>query len=269
MHEMLLFSLNLVDSNTMKHLFRKVAVAQRFSESEFAVLMDELIEVRRALQSNEDCDPLKIRPSLCALFLYGRSTPKATQEVDHFVQSIEKQEFTAPWSDEIMTLSTGVFGDMQIGRIGELLQRISDQKSLTTASSSAELISSLHDVGLTALYDNKVDELNIDFSVQILPFDLEVLDPRIVRIRPQKANEMHRHAHETVFIFLEGEGKVIVDQFENAVKPGDFAFIPRWCNHQSVNTGDSDLVFLAVADFGLTGKSFVGNYLKTARLKAQ
>jgi mannose-6-phosphate isomerase-like protein (cupin superfamily) len=114
-----------------------------------------------------------------------------------------------------------------------------------------------------------VDELNIDFAVQILPFPMEVLDPRIVRVKPGKANEMHRHAHETVFIFLEGNGKVIVDQFVNAVAPGDFALIPRWCNHQSVNTGDSDLVFLAVADFGLTGKSFVGNYLKTARLKAQ
>jgi len=111
--------------------------------------------------------------------------------------------------------------------------------------------------------------LNIDFNVQVLPFPLEVLDPRIVRVAPGKANEMHRHAHETVFIFLEGEGKVIVDQFENPVKPGDFAFIPRWCNHQSVNTGNTELVFLAVADFGLTGKSFVGNYLKTARLKAK
>jgi quercetin dioxygenase-like cupin family protein len=122
---------------------------------------------------------------------------------------------------------------------------------------------------LSGLYENKVDELYIDFRVLFLPFPLEVIDPRIVRIAPGKANELNRHAHETVFIFLEGEGKVHVDQFENAVKPGDFAFIPRWCNHQSVNTGNSDLVFLAMADFGLTGKSFVGNYLKTARLKAQ
>jgi mannose-6-phosphate isomerase-like protein (cupin superfamily) len=80
---------------------------------------------------------------------------------------------------------------------------------------------------------------------------------------------MHKHAHETVFIFLKGQGKVLVDNFENQVAAGDFAFIPRWCNHQSINTGNEDLVFLAVADFGLTGKSFVGNYLKTARLKAQ
>jgi oxalate decarboxylase/phosphoglucose isomerase-like protein (cupin superfamily) len=53
------------------------------------------------------------------------------------------------------------------------------------------------------------------------------------------------------------------------VVPGDFVFIPRWCLHQSVNESESEMVFLAVADFGLTGKSFTGNYLKTARLKSE
>ena len=60
----------------------------------------------------------------------------------------------------------------------------------------------------------------------------------------------------------------IVDDFENDVKIGDFALIPRWCNHQTVNNSNEELVFLAVADFGLTGKSFVGNYMKTARMKS-
>jgi quercetin dioxygenase-like cupin family protein len=168
-----------------------------------------------------------------------------------------------------MKLSDNLFADLQMGRVGSILDKINEQKSLTAVSSANELVSSLHDSRLSGLYENKVDELNIDFTVQILPFPLEVLDPRIVRIAPGKANELHRHAHETVFIFLEGQGKVVVDQFENTVEPGDFAFIPRWCNHQSVNTGSSELVFLAMADFGLTGKSFVGNYLKTARMKAQ
>jgi gentisate 1,2-dioxygenase len=128
-------------------------------------------------------------------------------------------------------------------------------------------LSGLQDPNLRGLYNNKVDALNIDFAVSILPFDLEVLDPRIVTVQPGKANEMHKHAHETVFIFMKGRGKVVVDGYENEVGPGDFALIPRWCNHQSLNTGDEELVFLAVADFGLTGKSFVGNYMKTARLK--
>lgn len=252
----------------MKHLFRKVAVAQRFSESEFDALCHELRIVRDTIESGGDCNPLIIRPSMCALFLYGKSSQTAMHEVNAFVDSILHQDFEQSWSEAIMQLSSNVFADLQIGRVGMLLEKINDQKSLTTAQNAQDLVSSLKDSKLRGLYENKVDELNVDFSVQVLPFNLEVLDPRIVRIKPGNGNEMHRHAHETVFIFLEGKGKVIVDQFENDVAPGDFAFIPRWCSHQSVNTGDQDLVFLAVADFGLTGKSFVGNYLKTARMKS-
>jgi hypothetical protein len=37
--------------------------------------------------------------------------------------------------------------------------------------------------------------------------------------------------------------------------------------HQSQNTSNEEMMFLAVADFGFTGKAFIGNYLKTARLK--
>jgi mannose-6-phosphate isomerase-like protein (cupin superfamily) len=253
----------------MKQLFRKIAVSQRFSEAELRALIDELEFLRIAILSNSNVNPLKVRPSLCAMQLYANSGHQEKEEVIAFIHSIENEDFSTPWSDTVMQLSVNVFADLQIGRVGSLLEKINDQKSLTQAMRNEELVSSLTDKRLTGLYENKVDELNIDFTVQILPFPLEVLDPRIVRIAPGKANELHRHAHETVFIFLEGEGKVIVDQFENIVKPGDFAFIPRWCNHQSVNTGSSELVFLAMADFGLTGKSFVGNYLKTARMKAQ
>ncbi len=252
----------------MKGLLRKLAVSQRFSENEFNALCNELDILVNALKTGHDCSPFDLRPGLCAIFLYGKSNESAAKEVVDFANSILTGDYSQSWSDNITRLTSGVFADLQISRIGELLEKISEQKSLTNATNSTQLVSSLSDPKLTGLYENKVDELNIDFTVQILPFDLEVLDPRIVRVKPRKANELHRHAHETVFIFLEGEGKVIVDQFENAVKPGDFAFIPRWCNHQSVNTGETDLVFLAVADFGLTGKSFVGNYLKTARMKS-
>ncbi|MFM9004812.1 MAG: cupin domain-containing protein [Flavobacteriales bacterium] len=253
----------------MKHLFRKIAVSQRFSEAELEALNNELALLKVAIEANRNVNPMVVRPSLCAMQLFANSGAQEKEDVLAFIHSIQNEDFSAPWSEAIMQLSTAVFADLQIGRVGSLLEKINDQKSLTTAQVKEELISSLTDKRLSGLYENKVDELNIDFTVQILPFGLEVLDPRIVRVAPHKANELHRHAHETVFIFLEGEGKVMVDQFENPVKPGDFAFIPRWCNHQSINTGDTDLVFLAVADFGLTGKSFVGNYLKTARLKAQ
>ena len=253
----------------MNHLFRKIAVSQRFSEKEYESLCGELSLLQAAIDQNTPINPLLVRAGVASLYLYAMGNSQQCDEVAVFINAIVKQDFSSPWSDNVMKLSDNLFADLQMGRVGSILGKINEQKSLTAVNSANELVSSLHDSRLSGLYENKLDELNIDFTVQILPFPLEVLDPRIVRVAPGKANELHRHAHETVFIFLEGEGKVVVDQFENPVKPGDFAFIPRWCNHQSVNMGDKDLVFLAVADFGLTGKSFMGNYLKTARMKTQ
>lgn len=162
-----------------------------------------------------------------------------------------------------------VWMDLQWQRTGMLNEKINARKTLTHSNLEADFRSSLTDERLDGIYENHSDKLNIDFRVQRLPFPLEVLDPRIVRIPPGKTNELHKHAHETVFIFMEGSGHVKVDQVRIPVLPGDFVFIPRWCLHQSVNESAVDMVFLAVADFGLTGKSFTGNYLKTARLKTE
>ena len=100
-----------------------------------------------------------------------------------------------------------------------------------------------------------------------MPFKTEALDPRIVRIPVGRYNEKHRHAHETVFYIMAGEGKVLVDDNVIEVKPGDVVFVPRWAMHQSQNSGDTEMVILAVTDFGLTGKAFVGDYHQTARMK--
>ena len=37
--------------------------------------------------------------------------------------------------------------------------------------------------------------------------------------------------------------------------------------HQSYNVGDEELVILAMTDFGLTERAYVGNHLKTTRLR--
>lgn len=117
------------------------------------------------------------------------------------------------------------------------------------------------------LYRNTVDKLNIDFFVERLDFPLDVLDPRIVRLSPNKNNELHKHAHETVFVFFKGTGQVVIDDKVVPVQPGSIVYVPRWSMHQSQNTSNEEMMFLAVADFGFTGKAFIGNYLKTARLK--
>ena len=251
----------------MSDLFKKSIKGKRLSEAELDFLKKELEGIRSALLDNIVFDVALYTSTSSALLLYGKQNLDQENELLNFIDWFAKPSNEEIWSEKLNAILGRYFNELQSLRIGELIEKISLQKSLTSAENASELVSSLQDKKLSGLYENKVDELGIDFTVSLLPFNLEVLDPRIVTVKPGKANEMHKHAHETIFIFLKGQGKVLVDNFENNVGAGDFAFIPRWCDHQTINTGIEDLVFLAVADFGLTGKSFVGNYLKTARLK--
>ncbi|MCC6622028.1 MAG: cupin domain-containing protein [Deltaproteobacteria bacterium] len=121
----------------------------------------------------------------------------------------------------------------------------------------------------TPHYHNTNERLGIDFGVTKLAFpDMQTMDPRVVRIAPGKCNEYHKHAHESLFVVLDGEGEVLVGTAWNKVKKGDIAFVPRWIFHQSRNTSASDeLVILAVTDFGFT-RAVLGDYDKRTRLAA-
>jgi len=94
-----------------------------------------------------------------------------------------------------------------------------------------------------------------------------VLDTRVLRVAPHRSNERHKHPHESVFYVIAGRGNVRVNQSSVDVGPGDMVFVPRWATHQSYNTGDEDLVILAVTDFGLTERAYVGDAVKTTRLR--
>lgn len=162
-----------------------------------------------------------------------------------------------------------LYQELQRRRVQGLLERIQARTSLTPEDCTAESLrfSASDSASGEAVYHNTNERLNIDFSVTRAPFPAEVLDPRFVRIPPGRFNENHKHAHETVFVVMRGSGQVHVDGRVIEVHPGDLVFVPRWSLHQSRNTGAEELLLLAIADFGLTGKAYVGDYLKTARLK--
>jgi quercetin dioxygenase-like cupin family protein len=110
-----------------------------------------------------------------------------------------------------------------------------------------------------AMYANEVEKLNIKFTVERLPLAAEVLDPRIVRIPAGKFNEKHKHAHETLIHVLAGRGQVLVDDRVFPVEPGDTVLVPRWSLHQTQNLDATELRFLAVTDFALSQRAFVGD----------
>ncbi len=161
-----------------------------------------------------------------------------------------------------------LMNEVQRRRVDGHLQRINQKQSLLGADIRDEQLRFLpaEKQGAT-LYANKVDAMNIEFTADRAPFPAEVIDTRVVRIPPHKNNERHKHAHETVFYFVSGTGRVMVDDRWIAVKPGDSVFVPRWAVHQSQNLGATEMVILAITDFFLTGKAFVGDYESTARMR--
>jgi mannose-6-phosphate isomerase-like protein (cupin superfamily) len=117
------------------------------------------------------------------------------------------------------------------------------------------------------MYANRNERLNIDFRVERLAFpEIQTMDPRVVRIPPGKNNELHRHAHESLFVVLEGFGEVRVGDRWSPVSRGEIAFVPRWILHQTRNTSRTeDLVVLAITDFGFTS-AVLGDYDRRTRL---
>lgn len=116
------------------------------------------------------------------------------------------------------------------------------------------------------LYNNTDKDKKICFQVERVPFEAEILDPRVVNIPSGFTNELHNHAHETVFLILKGVGEVIVNDSIIPVEAGDMVYVPRWARHQTKNTGDSELKFFAVTDYGFT-KNIPENSESIYRLK--
>jgi quercetin dioxygenase-like cupin family protein/pyrroloquinoline quinone (PQQ) biosynthesis protein C len=153
-------------------------------------------------------------------------------------------------------------------RVDGHIDRIQARRSLLTDDvRDSQLKFQPHEPSDTTIYRNQIEAMNIDFTVERAPFPAEVIDARVVRIPPGKANERHRHAHETVFYILQGSGRVMVGDRWIEVAPGDSVFVPRWAMHQSQNKGDTEMAILAITDFYLTGKAFLGDYDSTARMK--
>ncbi|MFM7723145.1 MAG: cupin domain-containing protein [Bacteroidota bacterium] len=171
--------------------------------------------------------------------------------------------------EENESLSQEIFDHICLKRTKQLFADVNAKISMTPADENQVFVENAFTKFNEELYRNVNDKLNIDFSVNRIPFPLEILDPRVVHVAPKKNNELHKHAHETVFVFFSGKGHVLIDDKKIPVQAGSIVFVPRWSMHQSQNDSDEEMIFLAVADFGFTGKAFVGNYLKTARLKSE
>jgi pyrroloquinoline quinone (PQQ) biosynthesis protein C/mannose-6-phosphate isomerase-like protein (cupin superfamily) len=160
-----------------------------------------------------------------------------------------------------------LFEQVEIRRVRPVLDKIQARESLVPERPSPEELHYRMGAAATPLYNNRNERLNIDFYVERVPFKAEVFDTRVLRISPHKNNEKHKHPHESIFYVIEGKGRVQVNESSVDIRPGDVVFVPRWAMHQSFNTGDEELLILALTDFNLTERAFLGDHLKTTRLK--
>jgi pyrroloquinoline quinone (PQQ) biosynthesis protein C/quercetin dioxygenase-like cupin family protein len=157
-------------------------------------------------------------------------------------------------------------------RVKGLLDHMRAEESLVAKDAVAKdfvLSSTDRGDGLSSLYSNKVEHLNIEFAVQRVDFGADVFDVRLVNIPPHRNNELHRHAHESLLFVTKGKGRVRIDDFTVDAAAGDAVFVPRWAQHQTQNTGDEPMEVLAVTDYGLTRRAFVGDHLRTTRMTPQ
>lgn len=152
-----------------------------------------------------------------------------------------------------------IYKSLQTHKFDDLIERISKYPKLISEDNKIYTeqlmnnVQSIYNIN-NLLYNNKDDNKNINFSVNRVLFNTDILDLRIVHIPSGSNNEFHSHAHETVFLILEGSGEVLIEESVIPVSVGDIVFIPRWFKHQTRNTSDKELKFFAVTDYGFTGR---------------
>jgi mannose-6-phosphate isomerase-like protein (cupin superfamily) len=99
---------------------------------------------------------------------------------------------------------------------------------------------------------NPDDEYFFEEGCHILEISNSLDDPEVsiarARVEPGVTTRLHRLEGITErYVVLEGRGAVRVGYVPpREVGPGDVVIIPPLCPQQIENTGDSDLVFLAV-----------------------
>ena len=149
----------------------------------------------------------------------------------------------------------------------DLIVRAQSRQPLGTNVAPESWTASTTDPHREDHYSNKNERLEIDFSVQRAEFpESQTIDTRIVEIAPDSRNERHKHAHESLFFVLEGQGEVQVGENWRPIQGGDLAFVPRWIMHQTRNTSKlCPLRILAITEFGFTS-AVLGNYDRRTRL---
>ncbi len=157
-------SLTSSDQLKIVTLFTKMIKGKKLSNQEQELLLHQINDVRIGLTEDLSTVPVeKLLPGLSSLLLYGMQTEKHKEEVLNLLNWLENPSDECQCSQTILRLASQLYHDFQTMRLGGLTEKINEQKSLTHVQEAKELISTISASNLEALYNNKVDKLNIDF----------------------------------------------------------------------------------------------------------
>jgi mannose-6-phosphate isomerase-like protein (cupin superfamily) len=98
----------------------------------------------------------------------------------------------------------------------------------------------------------RIDEHLIDEGCFILELSNSADDPDVsiarARVPPGVTTRWHRlRGSAERYVVIEGEGRVELGELSpQAVGPGDVVLIPPSCRQRITNTGEDDLIFLAI-----------------------
>jgi mannose-6-phosphate isomerase-like protein (cupin superfamily) len=99
-----------------------------------------------------------------------------------------------------------------------------------------------HDIGGDIVKDNETYLLKDNRTLK----NLVLSSTRLYR---GQATRGHSHAgQEEVYFFVQGTGRMQVDQEEFVVNPGDIILIPDGAFHRVINDGEMHLLFNCVFD---------------------
>jgi len=75
------------------------------------------------------------------------------------------------------------------------------------------------------------------------------LNSNIMTAEPHTASDVHHHGDEDTIVYgRAGHGSIVFNGGKDRVNinPGDFALIPAWVEHQEVNDGEEQVIFVIV-----------------------
>ena len=70
---------------------------------------------------------------------------------------------------------------------------------------------------------------------------------KIITVQPeQKVSYQSHKLREEHWVFIQGRGKVILNDQEQSVQAGTYVYVPQGAKHRVINDGDIDLKFVEV-----------------------